>query len=146
MDTNEDRVNDEDLENTKEEITEKCKTGSSNGIGCLGYVIAIGGLVVTLSLGPFDFTRTVYNQLVGDTQVLKRKLVDYNRRTLSNKYPLSTQNRDTAIEKKLAERLDVEYDGKGKIDPLEVSIHRLWDEVEEHPKNRKDQWLWTKLD
>ena len=51
---------------------------SSRGIrlGCLGPAVGIAGIMATFIMGPVDLSRSVYNQIVGDTPVLKRELVD----------------------------------------------------------------------
>jgi hypothetical protein len=60
------------------------KTSSRRELGCLAPAVGIAGLVATLMLGPIDLGRSVYNQIIGDTPILKRELLDYSRRDILN--------------------------------------------------------------
>ena len=60
-------------------------TTSIRELGCLAPAVGIAGLVATLMLGPIDLGRSVYNQIIGDTPILKRESLDYSRRGIQKK-------------------------------------------------------------
>ncbi len=66
---------------------EKSSGSSSSGLGCLAPMVGIASLVATFALGPTDLGRSVYNQIIGDTPVLKRQLVEYCRRDMMSTHP-----------------------------------------------------------
>lgn len=121
--------------------------GNDNNIGCgVGLFLGALGLLATLSMGPIDFTRTVYNQIIGDMPVLKRELLGYcrdcARREYEPKAELDTSERAKVIEYSLAKEFDILYNGNGLINPNDVSIGKLWDYIEAHPKHWFDKWVW----
>src|SRR3989344_6031642 len=61
-------------------MTETESSKSRNPLGCLGPAVGIAGLVATFALGPIDLGRSVYNQIIGDTPVLKQELLNYVKR------------------------------------------------------------------
>src|SRR3989344_4340024 len=91
------------------------------GCGCVGLFLGTLGLLASLSMGPIDFTRTVYNQIIVDPPVLKRRLLDYCRNSAQREYYPSAEfdleEKVKTIEHSLAKELDVRYDGKGLINP-----------------------------
>ncbi len=128
------------------------KEGSSNSrpLGCvLGPAVGIAGLVATFALGPIDLGRSVYNQIIGDTPILKRELLDYSRIDIQRKHP---DYSDLEIETELAHELGhtrytLELDaGTHKIDPQEISIEKLWDASEDHARSQYQRWIWPSLD
>ncbi|MBW3015551.1 hypothetical protein KY330_03955 [Candidatus Woesearchaeota archaeon] len=126
-------------------MSEKNKSsgsGSNDGLGCfLSTAVGIAGLVATLSLGPIDFTRTVYNQIIGDTPVIKRQLVDYVRKNTPHYSTMQALKAEYALAKEMkAEVRD------GRINPDSVSIETLWDLAEDYAKSSRDRWWWTDLD
>ena len=75
--------------------------------------------------------RTVYNQIVGDTPLIKKQLVDYCRDSIQIKNPKFSP---LDIDIELA--LHLSYIPRGeKINPLEVSIEKLWDASEVNARN-----------
>jgi len=123
-------------------MSEKESLGRSNPLGCLAPAVGIAGLVATLALGPIDLGRSVYNQIIGDTPILKRELLDYTRRGIQRKNPnYNTQQ----VEKDLANELGYRLDGD-KIDPQDVSIEGLWDASEDHARSWYQRWVWLSLD
>ena len=106
--------------------------------------VLFGGLAVagTLTLGPIDFARTVYNQLVGDTVPIKYELVDYTRR--------GVQRRDSTlspsqIEEVVATILNTKPDETGRVNPLMVSSSNLWDATEELAPSKFERYVWPRL-
>ncbi len=118
----------------------------SSGLGCLSPAIGIAGLVATFALGPVDLGRSVYNQIIGDTPVLKRELLDYSRRDIHRKNPnYSLQQVETALASELGYNLGavIQVD---KINPQDVSIETLWDNSEEHARSMYQRVVWPSLD
>ena len=114
----------------------------NNGLGCLGPAVGIAGLVATLMLGPVDLGRSVYNGVIGDTPVLKQKLVDYSRRGIKRENPnYSAQEVERALAGELNYRLSI-----NNINPQEVSIEKLWDASEDHARSRYERWVWPSLE
>jgi len=105
----------------------------SSGLGCLGPFVGIAGLVATLSLGPIDLGRSVYNQLIGDTPVLKQQLINYCKR----------HSGDEAV---LADTLGYRLGAEENINPQKVSIEALWDAAEVFAPSVYQQWVWTSLE
>jgi hypothetical protein len=101
-------------------MSENNNAGGS-GIGCLGPFVGIAGLVAFIGLGPIDLGRSIYNQIIGDTPVLKRQLLDYSRRDIQRNSPNYTQ---LEVEKKLANELNYELTEE-RIDPQKVSIEKF---------------------
>jgi hypothetical protein len=122
-----------------------------NGRGCLLGVVGTAAMCTTLMLGPIDFSRTVYNNLIGDMPVLKRQLVDYVRAGVyeyhANTLPGRTAEHlsDRALEAYTAQALATEVRPDGRIDPQAVSTHRLWDAAEEYATSAYDCYVWTRL-
>ncbi len=119
------------------------KSSSSGSLGCcLGPMVGIASIVATLSLGPIDFGRSVYNQLVGDTPVLKAQLLEYVRKGVkaerSNYSPAQ-------LEGTLARELSHDLKGAERIDPTTVSIEELWDASERFAPNVYQQFIWPEL-
>src|SRR3989338_8030503 len=75
-----------------------------NPYGCLTILAGIATFVATFSLGPIDFGRSVYNQIVGDTPVLKRHLVDYVRQGIQNQ-----------LQKQNVNQIEIERDLEAKL-------------------------------
>jgi hypothetical protein len=118
------------------------KTSSSRELGCLAPAVGIAGLVATLMLGPIDLGRSVYNQIIGDTPILKRELLDYSRRDIQSK---NRQYTPQQVETALADELGYSLDGD-RIHPLDVSIEELWDASEDHARSLYQRWVWPSLD
>ena len=119
--------------------TKKITIKSQGGCGCLGCVgclasfAAIAGIAVASAImGPIDLTRTVYNQLTGDTPLLKRELLDYSRKDTN----------ETTLAAELGYRLP---EGE-HINPQQVGIDELWDTAEDHAQGLYDQWVWPSLE
>ena len=122
---------------------EKESRSNSSSLGCcLGPMVTIAALVATVSLGPIDFGRSVYNQLVGDTPVLKAQLVDYVRRGVRLE---QTNYSQAALEGAVARELHYNLKGKEQIDPTLVSIEELWDASERYAANPYEQFVWPSL-
>ena len=100
-------------------------------------------LISTFTMGPIDFSRSVYNQLVGDTAAVKRQLVDYTRDGIRNEFPKLNQRE---LELKLANELGVGLKEGEKIIPTDISASKLWDGSEDYAKNAWQQWIWPDLD
>ncbi len=109
--------------------------------GIIGGAVAVAGLTALFSLGPLDLGRTVYNNLIGDSQTLKRQLVDYSRNDIRRKNPDYSRE---DVEKILINELRI-Y-GQDKINPSDVSMSRLWDSSEEHAGSWYQEWVWPSLD
>ena len=105
-------------------------------------IVSIGVLIGMVRMGPVDYTRTIYNAVIGDTPSLQFKLVDYCRKGIKKK---NWNMEDSEIEKKLAKELGLTYRGE-RINPQGASIEDLWDLSEEYAYNGQDRWLWTSLD
>jgi len=123
-------------------MAEKKSSGSSNPLGCLAPAVGIAGLVATLVLGPIDLGRSVYNQIIGDTPILKRELLDYTRRDIQRSNSNYTAQQ---VEVSLANELGYKLEGD-KIDPQDVSIEKLWDASEDHARSWYQRWVWPSLD
>lgn len=111
-------------------------------LGLLAPAVGIAGLVATLALGPIDLGRSVYNQLIGDTPVLKRELLGYTRRDIQSRNPDYAAQQ---VESKLAKELSYKLEGD-KINPQDVSIEKLWDASEDHARSGYQRWVWPSLD
>ena len=113
------------------------------GMGCLPWAVGLTGLVATFALGPIDLTRSVYSQIIGDTPVLKRELVDYVRKDIkAENSNFSTSEVEIALSYELRYREPLK---DGKVDPSEVSIIRLWDAAEDHSKSFFGYWFWPSV-
>jgi len=123
-------------------MAEEKSSRSSNPLGCLAPAVGIAGLVATLALGPVDLGRSVYNQIIGDTPILKRELLDYTRRDILRSNPNYTAQQ---VEGSLANELGYKFEGD-KIDPQNVSIEKLWDASEDHARSWYQRWVWPSLD
>ena len=127
------------------------KEGSSNSspLGCLGPLVGIAGLVATFALGPIDLGRSVYNQIIGDTPILKRELLDYSRRDIQRKHlGYSALEIEAELANELCHTgytLEINVD-KDKIDPQEISIEKLWDASEDHARSQYQRWIWPSLE
>ena len=126
-------------------MSENDSGGSGLNLGCLSTIVAASTFVATFALGPMDFGRSVYNQIVGDTPVLKRQLVDYSRKDIAKAHPNYAPN---DVEKALAGELgySLPTGENAQIDPLDVSIHKLWDASEDHASSMYQRWVWPSLD
>ncbi len=138
-------------------------------LGCLTIPVGIAGLAATLFLGPVDISRSVYNQIVGDTPVLKRELVEYCRRGVAQQYSTTPPSRSLSrieqrikesqspessskvalptkeqLERSTASKLEYKLEGD-KINPAEVGIEELWDCAEDYAPSVWQQWVWTSL-
>lgn len=118
-------------------------SGGGSGLGCLGFFASIAGLVATFSLGPIDFGRAVYNQVVGDTPVIKRQLTDYVRSGIAREYPDKTTQQ---LEQKLSNELKTPISKDGKVDPMQVSSTNLWDASEDYAKSWYQRFIWPSLE
>jgi len=112
------------------------------GLGCLASAVGIAGLVATFMLGPIDLGRSVYNQIIGDTPVLKRAILDYSRRDIQRKNLNYTPQQ---VEVSLANKLGHKLNGY-KIVAQDVSIEKLWDVSEDHAGSWYQRWVWLSLD
>lgn len=130
-------------------MTEKSNGRSrKHGLGILKPAVTIGGLCSVLILGPIDSARSVYNQIVGDTPVLKQQLVDYARkglvREMSENGELALQGIE--LEQKLGEVLKAKYrTADGMIDSQKTSIHYLWEASENYGTGFWSQFVWPSL-
>lgn len=147
------------------------KTGGSGGGSVAGAFVGACALVASFSLGPVDLMRSAYNQVIGDTPVIKSRLVDYCREGIKIKQPylcegqieLSLESElelnpnanvedikskicDDYIEQYLASELNVNLNENGKINPLEASISDLWDASEDYAHADKNIKMWPELD
>lgn len=122
-------------------MAKKENSESSNPLGCLAPAVGIAGLVATLLLGPIDLGRSVYNQIIGDTPVLKIELLDYARRAIQRSNPEYTTRQ---VESSLASELGYKLEGD-KIPPQEVSIENLWAASEIHARSWYQKWFWISL-
>jgi len=101
-------------------------------------MVGIASLVATFALGPTDLGRSVYNQIIGDTPVLKRQLVEYCRRDMMSTHPWEPAS---SIERRLGNELRYHFQNAGPesetlgIDPNQVSIETLWDASEDHAQS-----------
>ena len=122
----------------------KSQHSSKNSLGgCLGTLVGIATFVATFSLGPVDFGRSVYNQLIGDTPVLKRQLTDYVRSGIARENPSLTP---AELEQKLANVIGAPPVGTSQnVDPEQTSIEKLWDAGEEYAGSTYQQWFWSSL-
>ncbi len=110
--------------------------------GCLYALTSVSLLGMTLSFGPLDLGRTLYNQLIGDMPVLKKKLVDFARRDVYRVNPdISPENVESILAKELRS-----FTGKAEINPNEIPISDLWDLQENRSRTFKDQWVWANLE
>jgi len=129
---------------------EGCGLGCVNGCALItwGVVAAAGALAASLLLGPVDFGRSVYNEMIGDTPVLKRQLTNYCRQGITRYYEDQTGSAETdpeQIERVLAREVGAVYREGKKVDPTEAGTNRLWNCSEDYAKGFYDQWIWTKL-
>ncbi|MBI4147922.1 hypothetical protein HY490_01395 [Candidatus Woesearchaeota archaeon] len=124
----------------KKIIVIKQTTGKSNSgcsclgcVGCLASLAGIAGIAVASAImGPVDLGRTVYNQLIGDTPLLKREIVNYCRKDTN--------------EASLANELGYHLSEGEQINPQDVDISTLWDASEEHAPSLYQRWVWTSLE
>ena len=112
------------------------------GLSILYSMAGIAAIVEVLRLGPIDLGRTVYNQIIGDTPVIKRQLVDYCRRDIQRRNPNYTTEQ---VDRELANELEYRLED-GRINSQAVSIERLWDASEDHAKSWYQRWVWPSLD
>jgi len=114
--------------------------------GCgLSFLYSMAGLATIvgfLRLGPFDLSRTVYNQIIGDVPALKRELVDYCREGIEKENPNMPLSE---IETKLANYIGVKLTKDSKIDSTEASIEELFDASEEYAHSFGGRWIWPSL-
>ena len=130
------------LDKMKSDIQGTVRRNSYGGSIVTGFIGACA-LLASLSLGPIDLMRSAYNQVIGDTPVIKARLVDYSRKGMRMENPKWD---DATVEKYLAEELNVRVDADGKINPLEASISDLWDVSEDYSHSLWQQFVWTDLD
>ncbi len=125
-------------------MSEKPGTRKIIQLGCLGPAVGIAGFVATFALGPIDLGRSVYNQIIGDTSILKRELLDYSRRDIQIK---NQKWNNQQVESLLADELGHPlYQLKEeKINPQDISIEKLWDASEEHARSFYQRWVWPFL-
>ena len=93
-------------------------------------------------MGPIDLARSTYNQIIGDTPVIKTELVEYARKGIRTENPDWSEE---GVEAELARELGVKV-GKNGINPLEASILNLWDASEDYANSFWQQWIWADLD
>ena len=123
----------------EEQVQAEC-CSHSNG-GAVGALLLVLVIVASFAMGPIDLCRTVYNQMIGDTAILKTELVDHVRARIMQETPgLKAKQADLAV----ARDLDLAL-GK-KIDPQEIGTAVLWAGVEKHARGWKEKWLWVRLD
>ena len=154
-------------------MTDKDSNGGSpsDGVGCvLSSALGLVGLVSLFALGPMDLCRTVYNQVIGDMPIVKRKLVDYVREDMSRYVgsnidyetlgidenaedfdetkakKMINEARKKSIELKLSQELCAPIGEDGKVDYNQASTTTLYDAAEDHAKNWWQRWVWTSLD
>ena len=124
-------------------MSDNSSSGGSD-LGCLAPFVGVAGLIATFIMGPIDLGSSVYNQIVGDTPVVKRELLDYSRRDIQRKNPDSSP---TAIERMLADEVNYRVpiaDGE-TVNPLDVSMEDLWDASEDHARSGYQRWIWPSL-
>ncbi len=126
---------------TNEGCSEELSTFIRGG-GCLYTGVLVAGIVATLSLGPIDFMRTLYNQLIGDTPVVKQKLVNYVRAGIARK---NSSLSPSDLEFKTAQALNVELKGE-KVDPQQCASEKLWDASEDYAHSPWQRYVWPDLD
>ncbi|HLD33298.1 MAG TPA: hypothetical protein VJB66_01135 [Candidatus Nanoarchaeia archaeon] len=128
---------------------------NSNDLGCLanfaltfvGGVASVAVLAGVLRLGPIDYARTLYNQMIGDTPALKEKLLDYVRDGISVQYPrASAHDVQQMVAKELGYKLDHLPESAGRIDPNMASIEALFDASEKHARSSYQQFVWPSLE
>ncbi len=86
----------------------------------------------------------MYNQIVGDTPVLKAQLTNYVRESIAQKNP---QLKAGEVESHLAYtllRTHAPENGR-RVDPNQVSIEDLWDASEEHARSWYEKWVWPSV-
>ena len=128
-------------------IKEEAKRKPDIGYGCLGNLIGVASIVATFSLGPIDFGRSVYNQIVGDTPVLKRQLTDYVRRGIQNQLQKQNVNQieiERDLEAKLSEVLNTPLKN-GQVNSQDVPISTLWVASEEYANSIYSRFIWPSL-
>ena len=113
-----------------------------NFLDFLGLLAGAATLVATFSLGPIDFGRSVYNQIIGDTPVLKRHLTNYARKGIIRENP---NLKKAGIELKLSNKLNAPIRSDGTVDPLQASIENLWDASEDYASSWYQRWVWPDL-
>ena len=109
---------------------------------CLTVPVFIAGIVATFALGPIDLCRSVYNQIIGDTPVLKRRLTNYVRRGISKEHSGYELQK---VEELLAYELNISISENGKVDPNQASIENLWDASEDNARSLYQRWVWPSL-
>ena len=116
----------------------------SDGLGCvLSALVGLTGLVTVFTLGPIDLGRTVYNQIVGDTPVIKRQLTAYVRSGIIKEHP---KYDSIELERRLAQELEIPLVNEGeKVNPQDVGIGTLWDASEDYAKSWWQGWVWPSI-
>src|SRR3989344_6376280 len=125
-------------------MSEERSSINEGGVGCfLSLALGLSGLVATCMLGPIDLTRTVYNQVVGDTPILKKDLVNYIRRDIRTKNPNFTSEQAEAVLINEIEYNKFSYGFEdGQINPLYTETGKLWDASEKHARSGYQRWVW----
>jgi len=104
-----------------------------------------------LRLGPIDYARTAYNQIIGDMPVLRQKLLDYAREGVYEENPsLNAFQIDHALADEIQTRQIVagKHDASCKmpLDANTLSTELLWDLTEEHAHTLYQRLIWPTLD
>ena len=128
---------------------------------CLGLTacVVFGGvtagvflaeLIGSFTHGPIDLMRTSYNSLVGDSPIIKERLVDYVRRGIRHdvhKYERSESREEQLTESRLAKELgynDNLPEGE-KVDSSKIEMSVLWDAQEDQSRSFRQRWIWANL-
>ena len=130
------------------------RLNNSNDLGSLanfalsfvGGVASVAVLAGVLRLGPIDYARTLYNQMIGDTSALKEKLLDYVRDGISVQYPRASANDvELMVARELGYKLDPLPESAGRIDSNKASIEALFDASEKHARSAYQWFVWPSL-
>ncbi len=94
----------------------------------------------SILLGPVDLGRTAFNSFIGDSQLIKNRVLDYCRENIRNISPRG--EKDMEIEAQLAYRIGYNLKRGEKIDSQRVSMVDLWDLAEDLAPNYYDRFVW----
>lgn len=114
-------------------------------VGLIALLAApiIGTLGGVFGQGPIDFGRTVYSGVTGDSTVLKRELLDYNRGLIEESI---TGSNTAQVEANLAKQIGYSLRKEEKmIDPQYASTSALWDAAEDNSNGNYERWVWPSL-
>ena len=106
------------------------------------YVLIASGLgllIGSVDLGPIDLCRTIYNNIIGETPILKEQLANYCRRMIVENLGASS-SKSRQIDDKITEMFYVR-----PVDPSKISISELWDASEDLAPSFYQRWVWPSL-